>query len=100
MDSKVRVASRYLNAASKLDVEGAFREVQEKSDREIESDTAHKWAARAIACFQLHQSTGELRWFLRGNDYRHEAIEHAALVEDGGATMLALIAEVDRFRGA
>lgn len=100
MDSKARVASRYLHASPKLDIEGALAEVQEKSDQEIESETAHKWAARAIACFQLHRATGELRWFLRGNDYRHEAIEHAALVEDGGATMLALTAEVDRVRGA
>lgn len=93
-----RVTARYLSA-SKLDIEAALAEVQEKSEQQIESETAHKWAARAIACFQLHHTTGELRWLLRGNDNRHEALEHAALVEDGGATMLALSQEMDHARG-
>lgn len=56
----------------------ADREVLTKSDAEIERETAEKWCARALACFRQFDKTGDRRWFARGVEYRHEAIEHAA----------------------
>jgi len=65
-----------------LDVNAAKTEVQEKDEHQIESETALKWAARSIACFQLYDETDELKWLFRAEDMRHEAIEHASLADE------------------
>ena len=72
---------------SASELKTALAEVQEKSPEQIESDTAKKWAARALACYQLYRETSLGVWLLRAEDYGHEAIEHAALVRDEGATL-------------
>ena len=74
----------------------ALREVASKSDAAIERETAYKWAARAVACCQKYAQTGTSHWLRRVEDYRHEALEHAALVGDRGATVRALQDEMDR----
>ena len=68
----------------RFDVRAAYVEVTTKSKAQIEKETAYKWGSRAIACFQLYHSTGDTRWFLQGEDHRHEAIEHAAFAEEPG----------------
>ena len=68
-------------------VEAARRELQEKSMEEIQIDTAKKWAARAHVAFEIAAYFGAedrdnaIGWFHVGEEYRHEALEHAALVE-------------------
>jgi hypothetical protein len=59
-------------------------EVLAKSDRQINVETAYKWAARAVVSFSEFARTKSLEWLLRAEDYRHEALEHAALVGDDG----------------
>lgn len=79
-----------------LNVEEAIREVQTKSDKDIETETAYKWASRAIACYLLYKKTGDMQFFLRGEEYRHEAIEHGALAGDDVLRVIRL--EVTRGR--
>ncbi len=68
-------------------VEAARQELQEKSMEEIQVDTAKKWAARAHVAFEIASYFGAedrdnaIGWFHVGEEYRHEALEHAALVE-------------------
>lgn len=81
-----------------FDVEGAKKEVQAKKETEIEVETAYKWASRAIACFELHKETELIKWLLKGEDYRHEALEHAALAKDGGDTLNAIEKEIEKHR--
>lgn len=55
-------------------------EIRTKSHAEIESDTAWKWAARAIIAFEIssQNNSRKLYFYQQGEDYLHEAIEHAA----------------------
>jgi hypothetical protein len=78
--------------------DNARHEVTTKSAATVERETANKWAARAIACYTQCVETGELRWRLRGDDYRHEALEHAALIGDNGKTVARLQVRIDRVR--
>ena len=76
-----------------LDLDEAAAEIQSKSRAQIESDTAWKWASRAIVCMRLAKTapTGRvLTWVRRSEDYEHEALEHAAMVRDNGATLIAI----------
>ena len=73
-----------------FDIQAALTEVQTKTHVQIERETAYKWASRAIACYILTQQADDqdpLRWFLDAEDFRHEAVEHAAMSEDNGATL-------------
>lgn len=69
-------------------VEAARKELQEKSMEDIQIDTAKKWAARAHVAYEIAYWFGEegdrdsaIGWFHVGEEYRHEALEHAALVD-------------------
>jgi len=79
-----------------LDVDSALAEIAAKSERQIEEDTACKWAARAVACFVTYQKTKEPQMLLRAEHYSQEAIEHAALCKDRGATVADVQDEIDR----
>jgi len=81
-----------------FDVEAAREEVNSKSEAEIEIETAYKWASRSIASYQEYAATKELKWLLRGEDYLHECIEHAALAKDGGKTLSIIEEEVEKYR--
>lgn len=62
------------------------------SDAALERSTARKWCAMSLACLERYESSGSSRWLARALDYRHEALEHAALVGDGGR----LVGQVQR----
>jgi len=68
----------------KLDLEAARKELKGKSETEIEEETARKWAARAIVCYEKCLEGGSVEMFSRGDDNYHEALEHAALSENTG----------------
>lgn len=63
-----------------LDIEAAKKELQEKTLTDIQMETAYKWASRALACRELFEDNNQL--MLDYSEYMHEALEHAALVED------------------
>lgn len=78
----------------------AYEEVSLKSEEQIELETAENWAARAVACYvraakelgSRDDLFGEkyMEWFIRAEDFKHEALEHGAQVGDGGATVKEL----------
>lgn len=74
-----------------LDIYSAMIEVTEKSDIQIELETAYTWTSRACAVFQLAALSPDLETKYRlmdwGDDLEHEALEHAALVKDYGKTV-------------
>jgi len=82
-------------------LQDALTEVNTKSDEVINRETAKKWAARALACYgNAKKTTGAARqeWLLRAADYSHEALEHGALIGDGGRTVGALEKSFDVVR--
>ena len=78
----------------------AYNEILTKTDKTINIETAYKWAGRAVAAFDQYRKTGTLEWVLRGEDYRHEALEHASLVGDGGELLAMLEKQIDIYRPA
>lgn len=86
------------DAEEKLDVEAALEEIQKDAEAVVEEKTAYKWASRAIACFKLAKKTSggqKATWERRAIDSRHEAMEHAALMDDMGITVAAIQALID-----
>jgi hypothetical protein len=73
-------------------------EVRRKSERALELETAYKWADRALACLAEYKKTGSSSWLHRFDNYRHEALEHAALVADFGKTVGAVQRYIDGSR--
>lgn len=71
-----------------MDFDKALRELRDKTIDDIERMTAETWGARALASYQLLEEeedmAARLRRFCEGENYRQEALEHAAMVEDGG----------------
>lgn len=53
----------------------AIVELQQKTLQQIQAETAYKWAYRAWAAYQLNLVHDVV-------EYRHEALEHAALCDD------------------
>ncbi len=72
----------------------AAREVSAKSESTLERETAEKWTDRAEACWKKYEETGASEWLFRFENYRHEAIEHAALIGDGGKTVAKIEARL------
>jgi hypothetical protein len=72
-----------------IDVESAKEELQKKSLDEIQRETAYKWASRALAARELQLLNDH-------NEYVHEALEHAALVEDDGTFLLEIKKELTK----
>lgn len=68
----------------KLNVKDAVKELEDKSYNDIQIETAEKWASRAVAAYKQVRMGAELKeklaWMLLGDEYAHEAIEHASLV--------------------
>lgn len=58
----------------------AVPELRAKSITVIQTETAATWHDRAGAAYLLYIAYGQLQWLLDAEEYRHEAIEHAALV--------------------
>ena len=84
----------------KLDIQGALEEMLSKGEGQIQRETAHKWAARAVACYRIYAKTRQVYWALRAEEYRHEAIEHAAVAEDDCRTLLSLQETMDSERAS
>lgn len=74
----------------------ALYEVKKKNAKTLDRETALKWADRAIACFKMYAKTGKSEWLRRAEDYKHEALEHAALVMDYGKTVGLVQRKVER----
>lgn len=74
-----------------MDVNKALKELREKSLDDIERLTAETWGARALASYQLleeEEETGaRFQRFYEGENYRQEAFEHGAMVDDGGTLL-------------
>ena len=68
-------------------VDEARRELFQKTRAEIEEETAFKWAARAVAAYQLSAMQQPNRFLRDAEDYYHEAIEHAALADHSGGVL-------------
>jgi hypothetical protein len=75
----------------------ARRELQEKTQRAIEEETADRWAARAVAAFEnyaaardAHRDQEALLWLIEAVGYEHEAGEHAA----GAGTLAEVCATI------
>lgn len=77
-----------------IDVGAAVSELVEKSESEIETETAQRWLSRSIAAYVLYaralesgSSSEALKWCLRAYAYWHEALEHSALGDPSGETV-------------
>jgi hypothetical protein len=76
----------------------ALEELAQKSLHEIQSETALKWAWRAWAALEHGRhakGATRARWRSDANEYAHEALEHAALAEQGDG-LLAEVREIVR----
>lgn len=85
-------------------VDEAVRELLSKSEEQIEYETAVAWGARALAAYELvmmqPQAAQQARVLLLADSLYHEALEHAALVHDGGGAVAALTQDVAPARAA
>jgi hypothetical protein len=81
-----------------LDIKTSLAEIQQKSLTEIQRETAEKWCARSLAAYMLFHEHGDTTWYLDAEEYRHEALEHAALIEDDGATFREVMSVVNKAR--
>lgn len=88
--------------AMDLDIAGALAEVSQKTDIQINDETAATWAARACAVFILAASEEDedkanelIDW---GDELYHEALEHASLVKDRGVTVGQVQDAVEEYR--
>jgi len=79
-------------------VADAIAEFQQKTERDIERETAIKWGARALAAYHLFEDGYEPDWLLRAEDHYHEAMEHAALVFDHGETVRQIQLDIEPTR--
>lgn len=59
-----------------------------KSDAQIQAETARAWLKRALECYRVGDRA-------RGRSYADEALEHAALVRDGGELVRKVQATLD-----
>lgn len=67
-----------------IDLNEALEELKTKNYRDIQIETAEKWAARAMASYQYcleKQGIDKLSAWTLGAEYGAEAIEHAAMVD-------------------
>jgi hypothetical protein len=80
---------RRVLAKSDLDFEEALEEVRSKTGEEVDRETASKWSLRAMAsyrlCTQATRTREKVERFSEGDDYRHEALEHAGTGGDPAA---------------
>lgn len=65
-----------------IQVQEAIAELTHRTKREIEAETAWRWAARASAAVMLIKTADtdvrRWQWISAAVEYGHEAIEHAA----------------------
>lgn len=62
--------------------EEVAKELNEKSLKDIQKETAEKWADRAEEAYKKAIEEKSIKWLLDAIEYGHEAIEHSSLGED------------------
>jgi hypothetical protein len=84
-----------------LNLERARKEIAAKEMAAIERDTALTWGGRAAASYEcalvVEDIHGRLKCFWEAENYRQEALEHAAMTEDM-RFVEDLLAEVEEYR--
>lgn len=85
-----------------LKIDEAKQELKDKAYLEIQKETAWKWASRAGASYDLAIEEKDLcrkvAVFQIAEEFYHEAIEHAALHEDGGDLVSKVEKELDQYK--
>lgn len=85
-----------------LDPKEAAKELQQKTEKEIQHETAIKWGNRAAQAFINSKTSDDreerLEWFIAAEEYYHESLEHAALVYDDGKLLSSLQKELDQYK--
>lgn len=102
---RARKAKRQLRTtasrgAIRLSLAAATREAAAKTPEQVNLETAATWAARAVArraeAERARPGSAEACDAWRAyDDARHEALEHAALAGDGGASVAAVEAAIE-----
>ena len=80
-----------MNPAIQKAFQESLGELQQKSLKAVQIETAYRWAGRALAAAQLGLPATDV------HEYAHEAIEHAAL--SGMPAALASVREAFEERG-
>lgn len=62
--------------------EEALKELNEKSLKDIQIETAQKWADRAEEAYKKAIDEKSIKWLLEADEYFHESIEHSSLSEN------------------
>ena len=87
--------------AALLDADKARKELETKDLLRVERDTAVTWGGRAAACYQkvvdAKDHGDQMKAYIDAENYRSEALEHAAQAEDPGL-LEQVINEIDEFR--
>lgn len=82
---------RLLNMLRKrLKLDEATAELEDKTYEQIQIETAWKWGSRAVAAYKLGDPQAQ--------EYEHEALEHAALVDDSGQLIAELTKEMSKYK--
>lgn len=72
-----------------INLEEALQEISEKNYATIQTETAWKWLSRSAAYYETcsleKDFAKKLVWWTLGEEMLHEAVEHAALVNDEGS---------------
>jgi hypothetical protein len=87
---------------SSLNLDKGEKDISEKSLADIQRETAWTWASsRAAACYEKLAKTGDWKWKTDAEEYRHEAVEHAALIGDTHPHVLEEIHKsLEKYRNA
>jgi hypothetical protein len=85
-----------------LNLPKAKEELAKKSYLEIQCETSWTWASRSAASYDLAIEEKDIHRKIAimcvAAEFYHEAIEHAALYEDGGNLLKELDKELEPFR--
>lgn len=76
-----------------LKIAEAKTELASKTYRQIQEETATKWAARAGAAYEMvveSELKSKLATWTLAEEFYHESIEHAALTEDDGKILASI----------
>jgi hypothetical protein len=91
-----------LENAPMFDVEAGKKEIQDKSEMQIEMETAINWASRSAASYEMVLSEPDLRSKIErirnADDFYNEALEHAGSVADNGLFLSKLQPELDQYK--
>lgn len=83
-------------------IKEAMEEIAQKTYVQIQTETAWKWAARAAAAYEMlmlpETEKDKVDWWMEAEEYRHESLEHAALIEDNGNLVQQVQKSLDKYR--